>query len=77
VRVHASEEKAAREVLPSVLGAPGIVELRLANENNAAIGVNATVTHVDFSASTDSALLWEMNAERRAVAPEVHTGKTK
>ena len=34
---------------PTVLGAPGTLEIRLANENNAARGHHATVTDVDFS----------------------------
>jgi hypothetical protein len=46
VRVRASDEGVAREVVSSVLGAPGSVEINLANENNAALG--ATVTKVDF-----------------------------
>ena len=34
VRVRATDEAAACKVVPSVLGAPGSVEIRLANENN-------------------------------------------
>ena len=48
VRVQASNEDLARKVVPSVLGAPGSVEIGLANRNNAAIGWLATVTGVDF-----------------------------
>ena len=48
VRVRASEEGVAREVVSSVLGAPGSVEIKLANENNARLGQPATVTEVDF-----------------------------
>ena len=49
VRVRAPDEGAAREVVSTVLGAPGTVEIGLANENNAATGRRATVTDVDFS----------------------------
>jgi hypothetical protein len=35
VRVRAEDKSAARKVVPTVLGAPGVVEIRLANENNA------------------------------------------
>ena len=49
VRVRADDESVARKVVPTVLGPPGVVEIGLANENNAARGQNATVTDVDFS----------------------------
>ena len=49
VRVRAEDESVARKVVPTVLGAPGVVEIRLANENNAATGRHATITDVDFS----------------------------
>ena len=49
VRVRAEDESVARKIVPTVLGAPGIAEIRLANENNAATGSHATVTDVDFS----------------------------
>ena len=49
VRVRAEDESVARKVVPTVLGAPGVVEIRLANENNAAAGRHATITDVDFS----------------------------
>jgi len=48
VRVRASDEGVARKVVPSVLGAPGSVEINLANENNVGQGLRATVTAVDF-----------------------------
>jgi hypothetical protein len=43
VRVRAGDESVARKTVPTVLGAPGIAEIRLANENNAATGRHATV----------------------------------
>ena len=48
VRVRAADENAAREVIPDVLGAPSTAEITLANENQAALGRDATVTDVDF-----------------------------
>jgi hypothetical protein len=49
VRVHAADENVARQVVPTVLGAPGTVEIGLANQNNAATGFDARITDVDFS----------------------------
>ena len=49
VRVRADDESVARKVVPTVLGAPGTVEIGLANENNAARDHHATVIDVDFS----------------------------
>ena len=49
VRVRADDESVARKIVPTVLGAPDTVEIRLANENNAAGSHHATVTDVDFS----------------------------
>ena len=49
VRVRASDETVARRALPSVLSPPGTVDIKVTNENNAALGVNAVVTDVDFS----------------------------
>ena len=54
VRVRAGEESVARNIVPTVLGAPGTAEIRLANENNAATGCHATITDVDFSFSLGS-----------------------
>jgi hypothetical protein len=48
VRVLADDQSAARKVVPTVIGAPSTVEIRMANENNAAKGHDATVTDVDF-----------------------------
>ena len=49
VRVHAVDENVALKVVSSVLGSPGTEEIRIVNENNAALGSNALVTEVDFS----------------------------
>jgi hypothetical protein len=48
VRVRASNEDHARQVVKSILSPPNGVEIGLANQNNAAIGRIATVTAVDF-----------------------------
>jgi hypothetical protein len=53
VRVRADNEEVARDVVPSVLGPPGNLEIGLANENNAAVGWNATVTKVDLAQEED------------------------
>jgi ribosomal protein L16/L10AE len=50
VRVQATDEEAARKVVPTVLGAAGSVEIRQANEKSSSRGVEATVTDVRFSA---------------------------
>jgi hypothetical protein len=47
-------------VLPSVLSSPGTVDIKVANENNAALGVDALVTDVDF-AIEESAALFEVD----------------
>ena len=49
VRVRADDESIARKAVPTVAGAPGTAEIRMANENHAATGCHATVTDVDFS----------------------------
>lgn len=64
VRVHAADEAIARKVVPSVLGSPGTAEIRLVNESNNALGLNATVTVVDFFANGDPAVLLESNDKK-------------
>ena len=50
VRVRAAVESIARQVVPTVLGAPSTAEIGLANQNNVRVtGRDATVTSVDFS----------------------------
>ena len=56
VRVRAANETEARRVLPSILSSPGTVDIKVANENNAALGVDALVTDVDFSIEEGAAL---------------------
>ena len=49
VRVRAADESIARKAVPTVVGAPDPADIRLANENIAAMGRHAAVTDVDFS----------------------------
>ena len=69
VRVRASDEGVAREVVSSVLGAPGSVEINLANENNAWLGQRATVTDVDFMQKTRPRLLKDDVARLQTGSP--------
>jgi len=39
VRVRAAGESVARQIVSTILGARGTVEIGLANENNAAVGI--------------------------------------
>ena len=48
VRVRAPDEEVARKVVSSVLGAPGSIQIDLANQHRAAAGRAATVTEVDL-----------------------------
>ena len=48
VRVRAADEFEARKVVPAVLLLPGPDEVRAANESNAKIGWDATITSVNF-----------------------------
>jgi hypothetical protein len=48
VRVRAADEMEASKVVPAVLFLPGPDEVRMANEANAKIGWQATITSVNF-----------------------------
>jgi hypothetical protein len=48
MRVLAADETEARKVVPSVLLSPGPDEIRVANDNNAGMGWDATITAVDY-----------------------------
>ena len=48
VRVQANDETEARKVVPAVLLLPGPDEVRMANDANAKLGWDATITSVDF-----------------------------
>jgi hypothetical protein len=48
VRVRAADEIEARKVVPAVLLLPGPDEVKMANEANAKLGWDATITSVNF-----------------------------
>ena len=48
VRVRAADEMEARKVVPAVLVLPGPDEVRMANDANAKIGWQTTITSVNF-----------------------------
>ncbi len=48
VRVQAADELEARKVVPAVLLLPGPDEVRMANDSNAKIGWEGTITAVNF-----------------------------
>jgi hypothetical protein len=48
VRVRAADEMEASKLVPAVLFLPGPDEVRMANEANAKIGWQATITSVNF-----------------------------
>jgi hypothetical protein len=60
VRVLAADESVARKVIPTVLGSPSTAEIALANQNNAALGVDATIADVDFRIEDGEIALVEM-----------------
>jgi hypothetical protein len=57
VRVLAADETEARKVVPSVLLAPGPDEIRVANDNNAKIGWDASIAAVDYRVKGDPLLI--------------------
>jgi hypothetical protein len=58
VRVLAADEDSARKVVPTVLGAPGTTEIRIANENaHVGLGINAVIENVEFTATPGLTLL--------------------
>jgi hypothetical protein len=61
VRVRADDKSDARKVVPTVMGPPSTVEIRLANENNAALGHHAIISNVDFSFKDGSITLFEID----------------
>ena len=64
VRVQAADEDSARKAVPSVLGAPGTTEIRIANENViAGHGIDAVIEDVEFNVPPDFDLV-EVNGER-------------
>ena len=64
VRVQAADEDSARRAVPTVLAAPGIADIRIANENViAGLGIDAVIDDVNFNSASDLVLL-EVNGER-------------
>jgi hypothetical protein len=63
VRVQAVDEENARTVVPTVLGAPSMAEIRMANENTSGLGIDAVIEDVEFNAAPGLGLL-EVNGER-------------
>jgi hypothetical protein len=59
MRVRAGDEMVARKVVPTVLRAPGAIEIRLANEGTILLFDGALVTDVDFSLEEASIELME------------------
>jgi hypothetical protein len=60
VRVRATSESGAREVIPAALEAPGADVIRLASETNFITGRNAIVTEVTFFTEEGVARLVEV-----------------
>jgi hypothetical protein len=57
VRVRARDAMEARKVVPAVLLLPGPEEVRLANDANAKLGWDATITSVNFRVKGDLRLV--------------------
>ena len=58
VRVRAADEDSARKVIPTVLGAPGTADIRIANESiGVGLGIQAVIDAPDM-------VLLEVNSER-------------
>jgi len=77
VRVRAADENVARKVVPSVLGAPSTVEIRLANESNAVFFKDAIIPKVDFSAEEGSIMLVETAGASVAPAPAIRSPRPR
>ena len=63
VRVRASSESSAREVIPAALRAPSADVIRLANDANFVAGGKGIVTEVTFSTEEGSARLVEVDGK--------------
>ena len=63
VHVLAADEDSARKLVPTVLGAPGTADIRIANENvGIGLGIRAVIDEVKFNAAPGLTLL-EVNGE--------------
>jgi hypothetical protein len=76
VRVRADDENVARKVVPTVLGAPSTLDIRLANEGNAAMAHHATITSVQFSGEDCSIELVEIDGVA-APAPAIRSPRPR
>jgi hypothetical protein len=57
-------QDSARKAVPTVLAAPGIADIRIANENViVGLGIDAVIDDVNFNSASDLVLL-EVNGER-------------
>ena len=63
VRVQAADEDSARKAVPTVLAAPDIADIRIANENATGLGIDAVIDDVNFNSASDLVLL-DVNGER-------------
>jgi hypothetical protein len=63
VCVQAADEDSARKAVPTVLAAPDIADIRIANENATGLGIDAVIDDVNFNSASDLVLL-EVNGER-------------
>jgi hypothetical protein len=64
VRVLAADEDSARKMVPTVLGAPGTADIRIANENvGVGLGIQAVIDEVEFNAALSLSLV-EISGER-------------
>jgi hypothetical protein len=63
VRVQGADEDSARKAVPTVLAAPDIADIRIANENATGLGIDAVIDDVNFNSASDLVLL-EVNGER-------------
>ena len=75
VRVRAADERVAREVVPTVLEPPGDVEIRLTNENNMAMGGDATITDVHVSVGSIGSLARRTRAHMLFNRPPVTSSR--
>jgi hypothetical protein len=52
--VQAADEDSARKAVPTVLAAPGIADIRIANENViAGLGIDAVIDDVNFNSADE------------------------
>jgi hypothetical protein len=72
VRVRAADEMEARKVVPAVLVLPGPDEVRMANDDNAKFGWDATITSVNFRVKGDLKLVGSTGKRSKNERAEVY-----